>query len=37
MMTESMQSIAKQHHGPVSNERVLFDSKTLTIRERERM
>jgi len=26
--------IAKQRHGPVSNERVYFDSKTLTFRER---
>ncbi len=27
--------IAKQRHGPVSNERVVFDSKTLTFLERE--
>ena len=27
--------IAKQRHGPVSNERVYFDSKTLTFYERE--
>jgi replicative DNA helicase len=28
--------IAKQRHGPVSNERVYFDSKTLTFYDRNR-